>query len=90
MFGVENLAGASDTVLIIGTVGTVTAVVCTGFVVVEVGLGVGAFGGGAATTGTVTTAAAEAEATRRYINLIGNAVRKGKDLKRPNPNDIDF
>jgi len=48
--GVENLANASDTVLVIGTVGTVAAVVGTGFVVVEVGLGVGTLGGAAIAT----------------------------------------
>ncbi|MCY3004348.1 MAG: hypothetical protein NTV29_00030 [Planctomycetota bacterium] len=86
--GVENLAGASDTVLIVGTVGVAIAVVAGG----EVVLGVGTLGGGGAAAaaggGGLTTAAAEAEATRRYINLIGNAVRTGKDLVRRDPTDF--
>lgn len=87
--GVENLAGASDTTLVTGTVIVSVPIAIVIVAGGEVVLGVGTLGGGATTTAT-TTAAVEAEATRRYINLIGNAVRKGKDLTRKDPTDFDF
>ena len=88
--GVENLAGASDTTLVTGTV-IVSIPIAVGLVAGgEVILGVGTLGGGAAGGGgaAATTAAVEAEATTRYINLIGNAVRTGKDLVRKDPTDF--
>ena len=88
--GVENLAGASDTTLVTGTV-IVSIPIAVGLVAGgEVIFGVGTLGG-TATTGTVTTAAAEAEATRRYINLVHNVVKKTGELpKRIDPTDFDL
>jgi hypothetical protein len=86
--GVENLAGASNTTLVTGTI-VVSIPVAIGLVAGgEVVLGVGTLGTATTTTATVTTAAVEAEATTRYINLIGNAVRTGKDLIRREPTDF--
>lgn len=91
--GVENLAGASDTTLVTGTV-IVSIPIAVGMVVGgEVIFGVGTYGATLttkATTGTVTTAAAEAEATRRYVNLVHNVLRKTGELpKRIDPTDFD-
>jgi hypothetical protein len=94
--GVENLAGASDTTLVTGTV-IVSIPIAVGMVVGgEVLFGVGTYSATlttatTATTGTVTTAAAEAEATRRYINLVHNVVKKTGELpKRIDPTDFDL
>jgi len=90
--GVENLAGASNTTLVTGTI-IVSIPIAIGLVAGgEVILGVGTIGGGgAAASGggaTATTAALEAEATTRYINLIGNVVRRGGDMVRRDPTDL--
>lgn len=78
--GVENLANASDTVLVIGTVGTVAAVVGTGFVVVEVGLGVGTLGGAATGGGGVAVGGSAVATEAEAVTALGGFASVGSSI----------